>query len=394
MLRIFGNANLDDTIDELDIEYVQGIIDGANDVTDLADANYDGKIDSQDVERINEIIAGDENELAVADSTSRNVTINMPVKTLIPLEFYEPETHVTQVVKILEAEDMVVGVSSGINASYFPGLADKPAVGTAAATPDYEAIISLSPDIVITLNGLATVTDLEQNFKPTDIPVLGFAFGAGDMLQSDIKTLGFILNRNEEADEYLQWRNGYEQTIADYVASLDEEDKPRIFIEWGGVIHSPSEITTPSKGSPGDFVCNFAGGRNIVADLSVFTNSVPKVDSEWILEENPDVILVYLYPSEGSNSGWNSEDEAAEILKSIVEERPGWSSLDAVKNNRMHILSTEIAWGADGIVGTACIAKWFHPEIDLDPDQIYREFLEQFMGLQYPEGVAIGYPLN
>jgi iron complex transport system substrate-binding protein len=44
-LQIFGNANMDDTIDELDIEYVRGIIDGANEPTQFADANYDGVID-------------------------------------------------------------------------------------------------------------------------------------------------------------------------------------------------------------------------------------------------------------------------------------------------------------------------------------------------------------
>lgn len=59
-LQIFGNANLDDSIDELDIEYVQGIIDGTNDETELSDANYDGKIDEEDIVQINQIIGGEE----------------------------------------------------------------------------------------------------------------------------------------------------------------------------------------------------------------------------------------------------------------------------------------------------------------------------------------------
>lgn len=44
-LGIFGNANMDDTIDEDDISYVEGIIDGTSEETQLADANYDGTID-------------------------------------------------------------------------------------------------------------------------------------------------------------------------------------------------------------------------------------------------------------------------------------------------------------------------------------------------------------
>ncbi|RQW79592.1 MAG: ABC transporter substrate-binding protein, partial [Methanothrix sp.] len=60
LLSIFGNANMDDKINEADATYVHGIIVGKNTVTKLADANYDGKIDALDVERINEIIKGDE----------------------------------------------------------------------------------------------------------------------------------------------------------------------------------------------------------------------------------------------------------------------------------------------------------------------------------------------
>jgi len=62
-LKVFGNANMDDTIDEADIEYVQGVIDGTNEETELADANYDGEIDEEDIARIERIIDGGETEL-------------------------------------------------------------------------------------------------------------------------------------------------------------------------------------------------------------------------------------------------------------------------------------------------------------------------------------------
>jgi len=50
-LGIFGNANMDDTIDEDDIEYVEEIIEGTNGRTELADANYDGEINDGDITR-------------------------------------------------------------------------------------------------------------------------------------------------------------------------------------------------------------------------------------------------------------------------------------------------------------------------------------------------------
>lgn len=382
LLSIFGNANMDDEINEADVAFTQGIISGSNAPTKLADANYDGKIDALDIERINEIIKGEEKELTVADSIDRNVTIKMPVNKLIALGSYR-----TEAVKILKAEDEVVGVSSDIKdlKYYYTVLAEKPAVGTWSA-PDSEAIVRLLPDIVITSANLDRATKLEESIKPAGIAVLGLDFYRDNILRSEMKTLGFILNKNEEADKYLQWRNGYEQPIRDYVAELKKEDKPRLFMEWGSK-NTISEISSYGRASSGDSVCNFTGGINIASDLPEY----PKVDSEWILKENPDVIIKSLAPSKG-NPGWNSTDEAAAILKSYIEGRPGWSNLDAVKNNRIYLISTEIAWGPDAIVGVAYHAKWLHPELDIDPEKIYKEYLEQFMGLAYPEGVVLGYP--
>jgi iron complex transport system substrate-binding protein len=53
LLSVFGNANMDDEINEADIAYVEDIISGKNEPTKLADANYDGQIDAQDIDRIN-----------------------------------------------------------------------------------------------------------------------------------------------------------------------------------------------------------------------------------------------------------------------------------------------------------------------------------------------------
>ncbi len=382
LLSIFGNANMDDAISEADVAFVQGIISGSNAPTRLADANYDGKIDSQDIDRINEIIKGEEKEITVCDSINRNVTIKMPINKMIALGSYRNEA-----AKILKAQDMMVGVSSDIKEGgyYYSDLADKPAVGTWSA-PDSEAIVKLHPDIIITSANMERATKLEESLKATGIAVLGLDFYRDNILRSEIKTLGFLLNKNEQADEYLQWRSTYDQPIEDYVAALKEDDKPRLFMEWG-TKNTVSEISSYGNGSSGNAVCNFAGGRNIAADLPEF----PKLDSEWVLKENPDVIIRTLAPG-SKKPGWNSTDEAAEILKGYIEGRPGWANLDAVKNNRTHLLSTEIAWGPDGIAGVAYYAKWLHPELDIDPVKIYREYLEKFMGLSYPEGVVLGYP--
>jgi len=372
---------MNDRIDEADASYVQGVIDGRNEATKLSDANHDGKVDTLDVDRIYEIIKGEEKELNVLDSIGRNVTVKVPVRSIIALGTYRNEA-----AKILKTQDMMVGVSSDIKEGYYyPDLAEKPAVGT-WSTPDSEAIVKLQPDIVITSANMDRATMLEESLKPAGIAVLGLDFYRDNIIRSEMRTLGFILNRNAEADKYLQWRSSFDQPIKDYVAGLKEGGRPRLFMEWG-TKNSISEISSYGKGASGDAVCNFTGGQNIAGDLEEF----PKLDSEWILKENPDVIIKSLAPGSGK-AGWNSTEEAAEILNGYIEGRPGWGNLNAVKNNRTHLLSTEIAWGPDGIVGVAYYALWLHPEMDIDPKKIYREYLDQFMGVEYPEGAVLGYP--
>ncbi len=380
LLSVFGNANMDGKINSADVAYVQDIIDGRNNPSRLADANYDGKIDSSDIDRINQIIKGDEKEFTVADSIGRNVTIKMPVKGFIALGSYRNEAP-----KILKAQDMMVGVSSDINSLkyYYPELVDKPSVGT-WSTPDIEAIVKLHPDLVITSANLDRATQLEKSLRPAGIAVLGLDFYRENIVRSEIKTLGFILDKNDEADRYLQWRDRYERKIKDFVGKI--KNKPRLFMEWG-TANTVSTISSYGKGSSGDAVCNVTGGTNICAGLPEY----PKVDGEWVLKENPDVIIKSLAPPSGS-PGWNSTAYVASILKSYIDGRPGWSNLTAVKNNRAHLISTEIVWGPDAIIGDAFYAKWLYPDLDIDPNKIYKEYCEQFLGVPYPEGLVMGYP--
>jgi len=100
-LDIFGNANMDDTIDKNDAVFVQGIINGTNNPTELADANYDGEIDEKDIAQIELIIRGEEENLTIMQSiqphtapsaTREPVTVSMPIESIAALGgTYGPE---------------------------------------------------------------------------------------------------------------------------------------------------------------------------------------------------------------------------------------------------------------------------------------------------------------
>ena len=126
-LEIFGNANLDDAVNESDISYAHDIIAGRVASTELADANRDGSVDEEDITQIEEIINESEESLslkafAIYDQ-SKIVTIPMPVEKIVILNLACAEA-----IRCLKAEDKVIGIGTsmteGANKDFFPELSD------------------------------------------------------------------------------------------------------------------------------------------------------------------------------------------------------------------------------------------------------------------------------
>lgn len=84
-LTIYGNANGDNTIDEKDIDIINGIIDGRYQLSEypLADANNDGSVNSSDVDKVEDIIAGNETDVTFIDQYDETVTVSYPLKDIV-----------------------------------------------------------------------------------------------------------------------------------------------------------------------------------------------------------------------------------------------------------------------------------------------------------------------
>ena len=104
-LGIYGNANLDNVIDEEDISYINDIINDTLDPTELADANHDGKIDKDDVKQVKDIIGGSEKELIYIDIFGEEVRVNKPIERIVNMGW-----NGVDVTALLDAEDLLVAV--------------------------------------------------------------------------------------------------------------------------------------------------------------------------------------------------------------------------------------------------------------------------------------------
>jgi iron complex transport system substrate-binding protein len=371
LLDIYGNANLDDRIDEKDIDYVVGLIQGTDAPTNLSDANYDGKVDSLDLDRIKQIMKGEENELTVIDSANRVVTIKLPVERVVTLNDYPAE-----VMRILNARDKIVGVGNGIieSKTYFPEFSELLAVGTISA-PDYEAIIGLDPDLVIQWTSKAQ----EKADKLPGISIIALDFYKPETVVKEVRLCGYIFGRTDKADEFIDWYEGWLNRIRDTAEKIPEEERPGVFLE---ATYNPGEMwKTGGSKSGWHQKIGIAGGKNTFGDIS--EGSGVDVDPEEVMKRNPDIIVKRAITDE---SGYALENftEFAEMRDEIMS-RPELAHVNAIENNSVYIVHIDIFGGFNHLPGIAYLAKWFHPELfkDLDPQAIHQEYLTRFQGLDY-----------
>ena len=396
VLGIYGNANEDDTIDMRDLTYVKLIFFGKKPETELADAKYDGKINPLDFIQIKLIIVGKEKELTLIDSVDRIVTVKKPVERIIPLCTFQLEH-----LRTLDAADRIVGVDSYLARApeiYLGELCELPVVGK-GTSPDYETILSLKPDLVMIGLGsyYDTAVDKLESADP-NLPILRMDFfgamhkyGASiDTLPCDVRKMGYVLDRREEAEEFIDWYYEIIEQITDRTDTLSDDEKPRVLygdFKSGGA----AEWFTYNRDSIRHVTIEMAGGRNIAADVTPMTwGDAGYVDMEWVIEQNPEIIVRYYLPYLGTSMGiWWSYgiDDPTEMItkRDEVLNRPEFANVAAVKDERVQILAVDIISYGAPCISIAYFAKTFHPELfeDLDPQKVHQEFLTRFQRIDY-----------
>lgn len=368
-LQIFGNANMDGAIDELDIAALEGMIDGSVAKTHLADADGDGEIDGDDLDRVREIIRGGPAEIALIDGAGRIVTIKTPVSRIVPLHM----RHATAVV-VLGGEEAIVGVGSTVieREDLFAGLMDRPSVGS-HREPDLEAILELSPDLVIAFTQTGALDQLEDKL-PSEVALLRFDLSRSDELLEEMTLLGILIGDREAARGYEEWYDLYMGQVAERVAGIPDEERTRTFLERERTERDASTRWAYASDTGYTDLCDVAGGVNIAKGKIDYHGDV---EAEWVMEANPEVIIALSY-----SGGYGADDHT--LLKAYrdgIMKAPGFDLVDAVRDGRVYVISGDFSLGPQMTIGAVVVAKWLYPELfaDLDPEAIHREFLMEFM---------------
>ena len=214
------------------------------------------------------------------------------------------------------------------------------------STPNKETIASLNPDLILAtpINDpdVVTLRSLGYNvlvLNPNDV----------NGVLNDISMVGKATGANQNATKLVNSINDKISATEAKIAAANLP-KPKVYYE----VWTPPLMSAGSTSFLNDVIVK-AGGQNIFENE---TQQYPTVSSETIVQKNPDVIML---PTNMAQTG------EAPFYGSVdtVKARPGWSSIIAVKNNRVVIVNGDLFAEAGPRIAEqiAAAAQAFYPEL-------------------------------
>jgi iron complex transport system substrate-binding protein len=255
--------------------------------------------------------------------------------------------NITEILFALGLGEKVVGVTRFCN--YPPEAKEKMQVG-GYLDPNYEAIVSLKPDVVIFLSNFHQVSNFLSELNVNYLTVSNETVSD---IMSSIASLGQTFGAEQRAEVMLS-------DIRTKIHRIEEKTKnatrPKVMIVierslGAGVIE---DVYIAGQNTFYDELIQLAGGTNVYEDGKI---SYPILSAEGLIHLNPDFIIDLIPQLEqiGQNAATLKKDW--DIL----------SQLDAVKNRRVYILSEDYAVipGPRFILFLETLARTIHPEIDM-----------------------------
>lgn len=258
-----------------------------------------------------------------------------------------------------------------------------------------ELIVSLKPDVVIVQNWHSVYYQNKTNEMISKLEFVGIPVVFVDFYEEPVENtkksiilIGELLGRESRAQKIVQYYNKEIETV---LSRLNHQNltKPTVYIETGYL--GPSEYGQSFANSTWGYFINIAGGDNIA--LGVLNDSVKSLNPEFLIYKNPDIIILtgrtWKTPGSVRLGYTTSPDDTKKTVEGYIN-RPGWSTLSAVQNNRVYAINHGYCFSIYNYVPILTFAKWFYPEKfkDIDPDVSLKEFHDLFLPIEY-EGTHI-----
>ena len=271
--------------------------------------------------------------LTLTDSRGQEVRVPREVKRIVSLA---PSN--TEILFALELGDRVVGVTEFCD---YPQEAKGIEKVGGFMDVSVEKIVSLSPDLVLTIEGTPeVVAKLEEVgiavlvLQPTDL----------ESIYHTIELVGQAAGAEEAAQALIRLMRGKVEAITAKVESVEEH--PKVFYELDAT--DPAKPYTAGPDTWHDQFIRLAGGVNIAGTVDA---QWVQFSAEEIISQDPEIILLG-----DANFGVTAED---------VAQRPGWEVLTAVRNGAVYPIDDNLISrpGPRVVEGIEALVRIIHPEL-------------------------------
>ena len=253
---------------------------------------------------------------------------------------------------------------------------------------NYEMIYEIannSPeeDVILTYNQPWADNIEEKLGASTKIKIIKLnLFGSAEP-QKEITILSKVLGREAESKHYIDWYDSLFFVVQNRVRDIPEEKRMKVYWDAPSLGH----YDTAGEGSPADMIISRAGG--ILISKKQVSSSV-SASPEWIMQENPDVILSHPSSSRHlANVKFDYSSTAVDMVAILdawneLTSSPGINATNAVRDKRVYFIN-DLMFGPSQPVGAVVLAKLFYPEKfeDINVQKLLKYYYEHFMKLEY-----------
>ena len=290
-------------------------------------------------------------------------------------------TYAATVMKMLDVDlSVIVGASKDFQSNeLWPELDGTDIVQNSAHSEiDFEALLDTRPElyIVFATNGMVDTEAIREKLDPVGIHVLALDFYKYDTLRYEIGVLATLFDREDNAQQLFEEFDRIEAEVNQRIDLVSEEDRPTVVMEHhASLTRDPVVLTGTSQWTD---LIELAGGKNVFSHLPGHTTHV---DMEAILEENPDVLMFDGITFDLGFDSYDDRDKCTTHMQAISE-RPGFTEMQAVENDRMFVMAGEFA-GPMMIYGLPTLAKQLQPSVfeDLDSDAYLDDFFTTYFNI-------------
>ncbi len=305
--------------------------------------------------------------ITFTDASGREITLDQPVTRAVVANRYNNE-----LIRAIGSIDNVIGVDQNTaqDTDYWPQFNEDEIIGASGSDLNYEQIISMNPQVLITPKNSTNETDIEK-LEPAGIQVIIVNGHDTATFAQQVDILGEVFGNQAGAKKVTDFFTTTMDEVAQRVSGIE----PKKTIYW----ENNDDFTTAIPGTFNDGwhqMLVAAGGVNIFGDPTINTKTI---DAEAILQQNPDLIVKITSGSSLKGSSVSTPpttEEFADLANEMVA-RPGWSDLSAVQDGDFYLTTGFAEGGLGKAVGVVYIASWLYPEqlSDINPDEVFAQWM-------------------